>query len=67
MANQPDLEAEDGELLPAREVMSIISTDPSDGLGAAIVPPEEGAMPPQPVVEDRNPGHTLPVEPRDAA
>jgi hypothetical protein len=49
-----DLEAEDGEVLPNRELMSIVSTDPSDSL----VPPDGFGIP----VADP-PDETRPVEP----
>ena len=56
-----EFETQDGEVLPNREVMSIISTDP----GEVLLPPEDGEVRIQPYPyeeESRNPGHTLPVE-----
>jgi len=52
-AQENDLDKQDGEVLPSRELMSLISTDPTDGFA--------------PVLEQRPPGETLPVEPRDTA
>ena len=69
-----EFETQDGEVLPNREVMSIISTDPVE----VLVPPEDGEMPPEdgemriqpypyPAEEPRDPGPTLPVEEPPAA
>ena len=56
------LEDQDGEVLPNREVMSVISTDPSDVL---VVPGDEMSI--QPVQDPADSGRlTLPVEPRDS-
>ena len=57
-----DLEAQDGEILPAREVMSVISTDPTDTL----LPAPEGDYSIDPVQEKGDEFATLPVEPRGA-
>jgi hypothetical protein len=57
-----ELETKDGEVLPNREVMSVISTDPSD----VILPPEEMSI--QPYEEEPlEPRHTLPVDEPPAA
>lgn len=68
MADEPresDLETQDGELLPAREVMSVIATDPSD----VLVPPgaDPGASDDYPTItpvqEKGDEFATRPVEP----
>jgi hypothetical protein len=63
MTDEPretELEDQDGEVLPNREVMSVISTDPSDVL---VVPGDEMSI--QPVQDPVDPEYrTLPVEPR---
>ena len=63
MSEEPhnnEFEAEDGELLPDREVMSIVTTDPTD----VIIPPGEPDYSIQPVEDPRDPpNRTLPVEP----
>ena len=61
MAEAPtkdELEAEDGAVLPDREMMSLISTDPSDQLGGLGGGPERGPMP----MEQPSPGPAPPVE-----
>lgn len=63
MAEDKELESEGGKVLPLREMMSLISTDPADAMHSTIVPPD--ASDPQPATEQRPPLATLPVEPPD--
>ena len=55
---QRDFEAPDGEVLPAREVMSVISTDPSEAFFGS-----PGDVSIQPIEEPGDEERTLPVEP----
>ena len=50
-----DLEAEQGAALPDREMMSLISTDPSDQLGGLAGGPDKGPMPMEPVNQNPAP------------
>lgn len=63
MADDKELEDEGGKILPLRQMMSLISTDPADAMHSTIVPP--GASDPQPVSGEGPPLATLPVEPPD--
>ena len=61
---QDELEQEQGAtVLPLREMMSTISTDPADPMFSTLVPGEEGAE--GPISAEKEPMATLPVEPRD--
>lgn len=43
-----ELDAEDSTMLPNREMMSLISTDPSDQLAGLSPTPDKGPMPMEP-------------------
>ena len=66
------LEDEAGKVLPLREMMSLISTDPADAMHSTLVPPDASdpepaaASTPGPIAAEKGPMATLPVEPPDA-
>lgn len=64
MSDDNELEDEGGNVLPLRQMMSLISTDPADALHSTIVPPD--ASDPQPAGGHGPPQATLPVEPPDS-
>ena len=62
MADDPKQdEPGEGKVLPQRELMSLISTDPTDPMYSALVPPDEPIA--APVDPEGPPDATLPVEP----
>lgn len=64
MADDKDLEGAQGKVLPLREMMSLISTDPADAMYSTLVPAD--ASDAGPASEQKPPLATLPVQPPDA-
>jgi hypothetical protein len=65
-----ELETKDGEVLPNREVMSTISTDPTDAFLIPSPPSDEMTIQPyphEPHEEELDPGPTRPVDEPPAA
>ena len=68
MADDKELDGEGGKVLPLREMMSLISTDPADAMHSTLVPvdPDPDTEPaPGPFAPEKGPMATLPVEPPD--
>jgi hypothetical protein len=65
MADEPTNEDGEGKVLPAREMMSLISTDPVpvDPVYSTIVPAEQTTPADGPLTAETPPGLSLPVEP----
>ena len=64
-AEDKELDDEQGKVLPLREMMSLISTDPADPMYSTLVPVDPSD--PGPVSGQKPPLETLPVEPPDEA
>jgi hypothetical protein len=47
----------EGKVLPQREMMSLLSTDPADPMYSSMIPPDAG-----PFAPGLRPGDTLPIE-----
>ena len=63
MADDKELADEQGKVLPIREMMSLISTDPGDPMYSTLVPVDPSD--PGPASGQTPPEETLPVEPPD--
>jgi hypothetical protein len=63
MADDEEPGDEQGKVLPLREMMSLISTDPADQMYSTLVPVDPSD--PGPASGQKPPLETLPVEPPD--